>query len=101
MSPEKPVITIVMIGNDVVRTVRSIFTQEGINWVNEVKLIKQGRLGNFKTLTHIVSVPDKDPQPRRRQITGAIAKESTHLLMLYPHGDPYTIYVFDRRAFLE
>ena len=100
MNPENPVITIVMIGNDVVRTVRSIFTQEGINSVNEVKLIKQGRLGNFKTLTHTVTIPD-DPQVRRRQVTGALAKESTHLLIMYPQGLPYTIYVFDRRAFLE
>lgn len=93
--------TIVMVGNDVVRTVRSVFTQAGINWVNEVNLIKKGRLGNFKTFTYTVTIPTDDPQVRRKQIVEALAKESTHLLTLYPQNGYFTIYVFDKRAFLE
>lgn len=93
--------TIVMIGNDVVRTVRSVFTQAGINWVNEVNLVKKGKLGNFKTFTYTVTIPTPEPQPRRKQIVEALAKESTHLLTLYPQGEYFQIYIFDKRAFLE
>lgn len=101
MESENKCFMIVIVGNDVVRTVRFIFTQAGINWVNEVNLVKEGKLGNFKTFTYAVTIPGDDPQQRRKQITEALFKESTHLLTLYPQGAYFQMYVFDRRAFLE
>lgn len=101
MEPKNKYFTIVIVGGDAVRTVRTTFADAGINWVNEVNLIKKGRLGNFKTFTYAVSVPDGDDTKRRKQIVNALIQESTHLLTLYPSGEYFRIYVMDKRAFCD
>lgn len=89
---------ITIVGLDILRTVQFALKPTGIKLVNPVN---RGKFGNFKTLTFLTPIPEIEVMNRRKEIMMELAKESTHLLAMYPHGDVFHVYIFDRRAFLD
>lgn len=89
---------ITIVGLDILRTVKSVLDKLDVNLVNPVN---RGRFGNFKTLTFSMDISGVDVFNERKRIMAALAKESTHLFPMYPHGNALDVYIFDKRAFLK
>ena len=101
MKERTDVLLITVIGGDALKPTRSVLARLGINGVNGVNPVNDGRFGNFKTITMSMELPVSEVIDVRKHMMKELAKESTHLLPMYPHGEWMHVYIFDRRAFIE
>lgn len=88
---------ITVIGSRYRRDIENIFSTLKVNVVNE---IKEGRLGNFNTLTYFLKVNESEVVKVRRDIMATIAADG-RLIAMYPHGEWMHVYIFETLAFKE
>lgn len=96
VSPFFGVLTVTVVGNDIYdQVLMAIKEAIGSYPVNPVK---QGRLGNFMTLTVTCSIPDKEIIIKRRSFMDILCKEGSNLTAMYEHGDWMRVYIFKKTA---
>lgn len=88
---------ITIVGQDIFREVIDVFADVDLNeevLVNRVKEIRDGMLGNLKTLTYVFLIPSDTVIRVRKAIMVNLTKNSTRLLPMYVHGDWMRMFVF-------
>lgn len=96
-------LSITIVGDAILPTVRYVLSSMGINQLNPAnitKSVKIGRLGNFKTYSLDVLVDDPDFMSKRKLLMAELVKESTHLHVMCSYGRVVDVYIFDRRSFM-
>lgn len=97
VSPFFGELTVTVVGNDIYDQVIAAIKEACIR-INPVNPVKQGRLGNFMTLTVTCSIPDDEIITKRRTFMDILCKEGSNLTAMYEHGDWMRVYIFKKTA---
>lgn len=84
------VLKVTVIGQDLFKIVQDKFELVGINKVNQ---LKNGMLGNLKTLTYFIEIPQDKVIKTRARLMKAMEEDSLRLMPMYDHGDWMRIFV--------
>ncbi len=93
---ETDTLTVTIVGKDIFELADYFLKRLGM--LNSVSTINRGMLGNFNSISYIFEIPIDDLMSVRRDLMNEFSKESAHLMALYEHGDPTSVYVFKRFA---
>ena len=83
---------ITVVGKDIFKIVEEKLELVDINKVNQVN---NGMLGNLKTLTYFIDIPEEKVIKKRAQLMEKMAEDNLRLMPLYVHGDWMRIFVFE------
>lgn len=67
--------------------------------VNAINLISSGTLGNFKTVTYGIDIPESKFMITRRAILNELSKPGSPVKCLYEHGSIVNVYIFAKTSF--
>ena len=85
------ILRVTVIGQDLFEPVKEAMVRAGFN--SKINLIKNGMLGNLKTLTYEVEIPQRMIIEKRTGLMKELAKDSMRLMPLYVHGEWMRIFV--------
>ena len=55
--------------------------------INNAKQVNSGMLGNLKTLTYEIEIPENEVIFKRRELMEKMAEDNMRLMPMYVHGD--------------
>ena len=85
------ILRVTVIGQDLFEPVKEAMVRAG--FTSKVNQVKNGMLGNLKTLTYEFEIPQKQIIEKRANLMKELAKDSMRLMPLYIHGDWMRIFV--------
>ncbi|WP_458459301.1 hypothetical protein [Pseudobutyrivibrio sp.] len=82
---------VTVVGQDIFKIVNEKFELVGINMVNQ---ISTGMLGNLKTLTYEVDIPDEVIMAKRNEFMQKVGEDNMRLYGMFANGDWFRIFIF-------
>ena len=87
---------ITIVGQDIFKEVIAVFEKIGIGElekVNPVNEVRNGMLGNLKTLTYVFEIPEEKVISKRKELMSELSK-NPRVIPMYVHGDWMRLCVF-------
>jgi len=84
---------VTIVGQDIFKEVVECFDRSGLTGLTVVNEVRNGMLGNLKTLTYAFQIPAQEVIEKRKALMNELAKDSLRLIPMYVHGDWMRIFV--------